>query len=144
MKKPRVNRRRFLTRAAGAVAGVAAFATPGATAAQTPPPPRPREGLPPMPPALETERPPEIETLTTDRNGADCMTDVIKTFGFEFICSNPGSSFRALHESILNYGANRAPELITCCHEESAVAIAHGYAKIDGRPIGVLAHGTVG
>ena len=145
MKKPHVNRRRFLTRAAGAVAGVAAFAAPGGTAAQPPPtPPRPREGPPPMPSAQETERPPEIEALTTERNGADCMTDVIKTFGFEFICANPGSSFRALHESILNYGANRAPELITCCHEESAVAIAHGYAKIDGRPIGVLAHGTVG
>src|SRR5437763_9140243 len=143
MKKPRVNRRRFLTRTAGAVAGVAAFAAPGGTAAQPPPTPA-RPGPPPMSPAQETERPPEIETLTTERNSADCMTDVIKTFGFEFICANPGSSFRALHESIVNYGANRAPELITCCHEESAVAIAHGYAKIEGRPIGVLAHGTVG
>ena len=97
-----------------------------------------------MPAAPETERPPDLEPLTTERSGADCMADVIKTFGFEFLCANPGSSFRGLHESIVNYGGNRAPELITCCHEESAVAMAHGYAKIDGRPIGVLAHGTVG
>ena len=72
------------------------------------------------------------------------MVDVIKTLGLEYICANPGSSFRGLHESIVNYGGNRAPELLTCLHEESSVAMAHGYAKIEGRPIGVMAHGTVG
>jgi acetolactate synthase-1/2/3 large subunit len=86
----------------------------------------------------------DSETLTTDRCGADCMVDVVKAIGLEYICANPGSSFRALHESIVNYGGNAKPELITCCHEESSVAMAHGFAKIDGRPIGVMAHGTVG
>ena len=47
--------------------------------------------------------------------------------------------FRALHESIINYGGNQAPELLTCCHEESSVAMAHGYAKIEGKPIMVMA-----
>jgi acetolactate synthase-1/2/3 large subunit len=60
------------------------------------------------------------------------------------VCSNPGSSFRGLHESIINYGGNRRPEFITCCHEESSVAMAHGYAKIEGKPLLVMAHGTVG
>jgi acetolactate synthase-1/2/3 large subunit len=36
------------------------------------------------------------------------------------------------------------PELLTCCHEESSVAMAHGYAKIEGKPMMVMAHGTVG
>ena len=72
------------------------------------------------------------------------MVDVIKALGLEYICANPGSSFRALHESIVNYGGNATPELVTCCHEESSVAMAHGFAKIDGKPIGVMAHGTVG
>jgi len=72
------------------------------------------------------------------------MVDVVKAIGLEYICANPGSSFRALHEAIVNYGGNAKPELITCCHEESSVAMAHGFAKIDGRPIGVMAHGTVG
>ena len=58
--------------------------------------------------------------------------------------ANPGSSFRGLHESIINYGGNKTPEFITCCHEESSVAMAHGYAKIEGKPLAVLAHGTVG
>jgi hypothetical protein len=26
------------------------------------------------------------------------------------------------------------PKLLTCCHEESAVAMAHGFAKIEGHP----------
>ncbi len=72
------------------------------------------------------------------------MVDVMKTLDFEFVAANPGSSFRGLHESLVNHGGNRAPEFITCCHEESAVAMAHGYFKVAGKPMAVLAHGTVG
>jgi len=72
------------------------------------------------------------------------MVDGLKSLGFECVFSNPGSSFRALHESVVNYGGNKAPEFITCCHEESSVAMAHGYAKIEGKPACVFAHGTVG
>src|SRR6185503_20141566 len=73
-----------------------------------------------------------VEVLTTDRPGGDFMVDVLKTLDFEFIASNPGSSFRGIHESIINYGGNTKPEFITCCHEESAVAMAHGYFKAEG------------
>src|SRR5205814_188351 len=74
--------------------------------------------------ALEAEShpPSKIDVQTTDRPGADFMVDVIKSLGVEYICSNPGSSFRGLHESIINYGGNSSPEFITCCHEESSVA----------------------
>lgn len=72
------------------------------------------------------------------------MVDVIKSLGFEYICANPGSSFRGLHESIINYGGNSKPELITCLHEESSVGMAHGYFKAEGKPLAVMAHGTVG
>jgi thiamine pyrophosphate-dependent acetolactate synthase large subunit-like protein len=57
---------------------------------------------------------------------------------------NAGSSFRGLHESLLNYGGNKRPELLTCVHEEQAVAMAHGYAKVAGKPIIAAVHGTVG
>ena len=60
------------------------------------------------------------------------MVDVIKSLGFEYVIANPGSSFRALHESVVNYGGNKSPEFITCCHEESSVAMAHGYSKVEG------------
>ena len=72
------------------------------------------------------------------------MTDVIKSLKFEYICANPGDKFRALQESLINYGGNKNPEWLTCCHEESSVAMAHGYAKIEGKPLCVFAHGTVG
>ena len=95
--------------------------------------------------AAETSPPPPRgDVYTTDRPGSDFMVDVLKSVGFEYVAANPGSSFRALHESIINYGGNRNPELLTCCHEESSVAMAHGYAKIEGKPMLVMAHGTVG
>ncbi len=83
------------------------------------------------------------ETIIT-RPGSDFMVDVIKTLGLDYIAANPGSSFRSLQESIVNYGGNKSPEFLTCMHEESSVAMAHGYAKAAGKPMGVLAHGTVG
>src|SRR5689334_19895895 len=79
-----------------------------------------------------------------ERPGSDFMVDVIKTLDLEYMSLNPGSSFRSLHESLINYGGNKAPELITCMHEEAAVAMAHGYSKAAGKPMGVAIHGTVG
>jgi acetolactate synthase I/II/III large subunit len=78
------------------------------------------------------------------RPGSDFMVDVIKSLGIDYVASNPASSFRSLHESIVNYGGNRKPEFITCMHEESSVAMAQGYAKAAGKPMGILAHGSVG
>ena len=95
--------------------------------------------------AAEAEPPSDVQVLGSgERPGADFMVDVLKSLGFDYLCANPGTSFRALHESIINYGGNQKPEFITCCHEESSVAMAHGYYKIEGRPLCVCAHGTVG
>ena len=87
--------------------------------------------------------PRDSEVLTQGSSGSDYMVDVLKSLALDYVCVNPGSSFRGLHESIVNYGGNKAPEMITCCHEESAVAMAHGYFKIEGKPLAVFAHGTV-
>jgi benzoylformate decarboxylase/acetolactate synthase-1/2/3 large subunit len=78
------------------------------------------------------------------RPGSDFMVDVLKTLDLEYIATNPGSSFRSLHESLVNYGGNTKPELLTCMHEEAAIAIAHGYAKAAGKPMAAIIHGTVG
>ena len=94
--------------------------------------------------AVEKDPSGSVEVLTTDRPGSDFMVDVIKSLGFEYVAANPGSSFRGLHESLVNYGGNKAPEFITCCHEESSVALAHGYSAVEGKPMLVLAHSTVG
>jgi thiamine pyrophosphate-dependent acetolactate synthase large subunit-like protein len=80
----------------------------------------------------------------TERPGADFMMDVFKALNFEYCFAMPGSSFAGIHESMINYGGNSAPEYITCCNEESSVAMASGYFKIEGKPAMVCAHGTVG
>ena len=141
-KKPSVDRRGFLKGAAG---GAAALAASARTARGQDAQGRRTARLPSARQATqETGPPPAADVYTTDRPGSDFMVDVIKSLGFEYAAANPGSSFRGLHESIINYGGNRSPELLTCCHEESSVAMAHGYAKIEGKPMMVMAHGTVG
>ena len=75
---------------------------------------------------------------------SDFMVDVIKSLDIDYMASNPGSSFRGLQESIVAYGGNSKPEFLTCLHEESAVAMSHGYAKIAYKPMAVACHGTVG
>jgi thiamine pyrophosphate-dependent acetolactate synthase large subunit-like protein len=146
-RKCPVGRRGFLKGAAGAAAGAAALATsPPEAKAQTPERPAATTSLPSAALAANEKSPPtsHVDVYTTDRPGSDFMVDVIKTLSFDYVCANPGSSFRGLHESLVNYGGNKAPELITCCHEESSVAMAHGYFKIEGKPLMVMAHGTVG
>lgn len=76
--------------------------------------------------------------------GSDFMVDVLKALDLEYCAVNPGSSFEGLHESIINYGGNRSPELLTVLHEEAGAAMAHGYAKAAGKPMMTLMHGTVG
>ena len=144
-KRPKsvVDRRNFLKGAAVGAAALAAVPAAGIAAAAEPAEPK-RVAPPPMSRAAETEVPVVTEVLTADRTGSDFMVDVIKSLGFEYVCANPGSSFRGIHESIINYGGNKKPEFITCCHEESSIAMAHGYYKIEGKPLAVLAHGTVG
>src|SRR5438067_8111120 len=146
VQKRQVGRRNFL-KGAGASAA-ALVAGQGAAEAQQPAgaPQATSAAAKPAPMAKEADHEPPVspEILVDVKPGSDFMVDVIKHLGFEYVCSNPGSSFRSLHESVLNYGMNQRPEFITCCHEESAVAMAHGYYKIEGKPLATFAHGTVG
>ncbi|MBI4888696.1 MAG: twin-arginine translocation signal domain-containing protein [Acidobacteria bacterium] len=146
MSKRSVDRRNFLKGAA--VTGAAALVPDAvASAAQGPAPAAAGQGQrPAAAPTSAREIDPrgEAEPLTTDRPGGDFMVDVLKSLNLEYVASNPGSSFRGIHESIINYGGNTMPEFITCCHEESSIAMAHAYFKVEGKPMAVLCHGTVG
>jgi acetolactate synthase I/II/III large subunit len=95
-------------------------------------------------PSAKPDEPAKPPAGVIERPGSDFMMDVIKTLDLDYVAANPGSSFRSLHESLVNYGGNKKPELLTCTHEESSVAMAHGYAKAAGKPMGVFVHGTVG
>src|SRR4029453_1140383 len=127
---PSVDRRDFLKTAA--ITGAAALVPGAASAAQQPTPPPAQASAAVAPRELDPSG--DVDVLTTDRPGGDFMVDVLKSLKFEYVAANPGSSFRGIHESIINYGGNQAPEFITCCHEESSIAMAHGYAKVEGKP----------
>src|SRR5437870_3022937 len=146
--RPEVSRRKFL--AGAAVAGATtALAPPAAKAAATTDAsisaPRRPSALPPtMQVAVtETETPKELPRIG-GVPGSDFMVDVIKTLDIKYLPANCASSFRAIHESLINYGGNKMPEYLTCTHEESAIGMAHGYFKIAGKPLMSLCHGTVG
>ena len=150
-KKRAVDRRAFLKGAA--VTGAAALVPDAAVGAAPPGAPQaaPAQGAaqtaaPGTAPVIAREVDPvvEVEAFTTDLPSGDFMVDIVKSLGFEYVAANPGSSFRGIHESLINYGGNVAPELLTCCHEESSIAMAHGYFKVEGKPMAVMCHGTVG
>ncbi len=81
--------------------------------------------------------------VQSKRWNSDVISDLLHAYGFDYAAINPGASFRGLHDSIVNYGGNR-PELLLCQHEETAVQIAHGYAKASGKPMVAILHDLVG
>jgi len=76
--------------------------------------------------------------------GSDAIAAVLRTLDIPFLALNPGASYRGLHDSIVNYLGNTRPQMLLCLHEESAVAIAQGYAKVSGRMMGAVVHSNVG
>src|ERR1700733_4921964 len=74
---------------------------------------------------------------------SDIIADLIKGFGFPYITLNPGASYRGLHDSLVNHNQNEPPMLL-CQHEKIAVQIAHGYAKVTGKPMAAIVHDVVG
>ena len=75
---------------------------------------------------------------------SDVIAELLSRLDLRYVSLNPGASYRGLHDSIVNYLGNESPEMIVCLHEEHAVALAHGYAKVTGRPMAVALHSNVG
>lgn len=137
------SRRNFL-KGAGLV-GAAAAVTPPVTANAIPTAPQERlkAAVPgPLQVAAET-MPPASDPVNQTSSGGDFMTDVLNSLGIEYLAINCASSYRGLHEAVINH-ANNKPEIITCVHEDIAVHLAQGYAKIEGKPIAMACHGVVG
>ena len=153
---PKVGRRGFLKGAA--LGGIAAAATPAMVAAQTAGAssgtgatgPRAAankaEPRPAQPVSTASEQTNREEGLTYTTCGGDYMTDVLRSLKIEYFAAVPGNTFMGLHEAIVNYGMLTEPKIrsITCMHEEASVAMAHGYAKIEGKPMACMFHTTVG
>lgn len=146
METKQSGRRQFLK---GAIAASAAgvVAAPSESTAQTAAN-LPAPGPSPRTVAAETlgVRPGSAEESTGHVHdaGSDFMVDVLKAANIDYCSIMTSSTLRGLQESIVNYGGNKAPELIVCAHEEISVGVAHGYAKISGKPMGAMMHGSVG
>ena len=143
-----LNRRKFLAGVAVAGAAGAAPAPELAKAATSALAPnaaaRPSALRPSAAVAVAETGTPGASAKSDGVPASDFMVDVIKSLDIAYVPCNPANSFRGLHESLINYGGNKKPEFLTCTHEEAAVAMAHGYFKIAGKPLMVLCHGTVG
>jgi thiamine pyrophosphate-dependent acetolactate synthase large subunit-like protein len=147
-----VNRRKFL--AGAAVAGAAAVTADGAKSAILPggqeaAGPTVRRPSTMMAAAEQAGAhvypdPNGHAGLTHGKPGSDFMLDVIRSLDIDYAFTNPASSCRGLHDSMITYGDNKKPELLTVMHEESGTAMAHGYYKVAGKPAISLCHGTVG
>src|SRR6202165_47347 len=76
--------------------------------------------------------------------GSDVVAETLRDLDIPYIALNPGASYRGLHDSLVNYLGNAAPQMLLCLHEEAAIAIAHGYAKVPGRAMAAAVHSNVG
>jgi acetolactate synthase-1/2/3 large subunit len=94
--------------------------------------------------ATASAAPADVQAAGAEKPGSDFMMDVLQPLGFEYMTLNPHSDSRGLQESVINYTGNKNPELITCLHEEIAVAMAHGFFKIEGKPLATLIYSSVG
>jgi acetolactate synthase-1/2/3 large subunit len=81
--------------------------------------------------------------MAYEKYGSDVIIDMMRAYKIPYVSLNPGATYRGLHDSLVNYGKNEMP-IITCTHEETAVQIAHGYAKATGKPMVAIVHDVVG
>ena len=76
--------------------------------------------------------------------GSDAVAEALRDLQIPYIALNPGASYRGLHDSLVNHLGNSAPQMLLCLHEEHAVAIAQGWAKVTGTPMLAAVHSNVG
>jgi len=92
---------------------------------------------------IGNDAPPPAVVPAAQRWGSDVIVDLLHQYKMPYAALNPGASYRGLHDSIVNYGDNY-PRMMLCQHEETAVQIAHGYAKASGKPMVAILHNLVG
>ena len=90
------------------------------------------------------DRPVNLTAPNAPGWGSDVVAETLRALQIPYIALNPGASYRGLHDSIVNYLGNQTPQMLLCLHEEIAVAIAHGYAKVTGKAMAAAVHSNVG
>lgn len=75
---------------------------------------------------------------------SDAIVEQLSRLDLRYIALVPGSSYRGVHDSLVNYKGNTNPEILLCLHEEHCIALAHGYAKVVEKPMAAAVHANVG
>ncbi|MBN1189107.1 MAG: thiamine pyrophosphate-requiring protein [Dehalococcoidales bacterium] len=85
------------------------------------------------------------KTIHVD-NGIEAFLELLNDQGVEYIFLNPGTDTYPLQESISKFQSmgKRTPGVILCLHESVAMAAAHGYFMVSGRPQVVFVHTDLG
>jgi acetolactate synthase-1/2/3 large subunit len=76
--------------------------------------------------------------------GAESLLRALHAMGVERIYASPGSDWAPVWEALAGARASEVPEYLSVRHEETAVAMANGYAKASGKLPAVVLHTTVG
>src|SRR5262245_65418996 len=76
--------------------------------------------------------------------GSDPIAGMLRELQIPYISLVPGATYRGLHDSIVNYLGNRVPQIVLSLHEENAIAVEHGYAKVNERMIAAAGNGKNG
>src|SRR5262245_63922311 len=92
----------------------------------------------------ELDRPVKLTGANAPGWGSDAVAETLRALEIPYIALNPGASYRGLHDSIVNFLGNETPQMLLCLHEEVAVSIAHGYAKVTGKAMAAAVHSNVG
>src|SRR4051812_29581051 len=93
---------------------------------------------------VRTERPAGVAGGGAMAWASDAVAEMLRALEIPYVALNPGASYRGLHDSLVNHLGNERPGLVLCLHEEHAVALAHGYAKVTDRPMAAALHANVG
>ena len=64
--------------------------------------------------------------------------------GVECVFANPGTDFAPIVEALSRPGEKPYPRFVIVPHENVAMAMAHGYYRVSGKPAAVMVHVTVG
>ena len=91
-----------------------------------------------------SDRPVEGTSAPSVGWGSDAIVEQLSRLNLKYVALVPGSSYRGVHDSLVNYKGNAEPEMLVCLHEEHAVAVAHGYAKVTEKPMAAAVHANVG
>lgn len=77
-------------------------------------------------------------------NGAESVLSGLRFHGVDYLFANAGTDFPPIIEALTTLSGNEIPQALLIPHESAAIAMAHGYFLVSGKPQAVMVHVNVG